>query len=119
MTGAEADLGLREEYEAAVRALRAEVEAMRCSGIASEEIARMAHAGRRRLAAYFKERTPEPLRSAIYQRTVAAYGDPLGPSVETLRAKGRSWEEIAESATRPGRVALEGNRLVFPGDVAG
>ena len=117
MTGAETDPGLREEYEAAVRALGAEVDAMRRAGIGSEKIARVAHAGRRRLAVRFKARTPEPMRSVIYQRTMAAYGDPVGPSIETLRAKGRSWEEIAESATRPGRVALEGNRLVFSGDV--
>ncbi|MCW2244441.1 hypothetical protein M2352_000032 [Azospirillum fermentarium] len=94
---------LRAEYEAAVRAIRSLVEAMRRDGTAVEDIARAAHEQRRRLATDFKERTPEPMRSLIYRHTAATYGDPLGPTLETLRAKGKTWEEIIESAARPGR----------------
>ena len=113
VTSAAAFPTLRDEYEAAVRALAAHVDMMRVNGVESEQIARAAHAERRKLTASFKERTPEPARSAIYQRTMAVYGDPLGPSIEILRAWGRSWEEIAESATRPGRVAYQGDQLEF------
>ena len=61
------------------------------------------HAERRQLAGIFKERTPEPLRTRIHNRTLAVYGDPLGPRIDDLRAQGKSWDGIIESATRPGR----------------
>ena len=94
---------LRSMYEARVAALRAQADAMRRDGASAEAIARAMHAQRRRLAAVFKERTPEPLRTRIYDRTRAVYGDPLGPGIDDLRAKGKSWDDIIESATRPGR----------------
>ena len=40
------------------------------------------------------------------QRTLATYGDPLGPTIEFLRAKGKSREKIIAGATRPGQVTL-------------
>jgi hypothetical protein len=70
-------------------------------------MARAMHAARRQLCHVFKEQTPEPLRSRIFERTRAVYGDPLGPSVELLRLQGKSWEHIIESASRPGRSPLE------------
>jgi hypothetical protein len=94
---------LRSEYEAFVVALKARADTMRREGILPEVIARAMHAERRRLARVCKERTPEPLRTRIYNRTLAAYGDPLGPEIDDLRAKGKSWDDIIESATRPGR----------------
>lgn len=93
---------LRRDYEDAVRAIRSLVDALRREGWDSEAIARAAHGERRRLAALFKERTPEPMRSVIQAHTLATYGDPLGPTVESLRAKGKTWEEIIASASRPG-----------------
>lgn len=93
---------LRTDYEIAVEAIRDRTEAMKREGMPTEEIARAAHAERRRLAALFKARTPEPMRSLIYQRTLAVYGDPLGPPIDALRAQGKTWEEIVESAARPG-----------------
>ena len=38
----------------------------------------------------------------IYERNLNKYGDKLGPSIEYLRSKGNSWEDIIESAYRPG-----------------
>jgi ribosomal protein S15P/S13E len=104
---AEADLSvtredLRSLYENAVLGLRTLVAAMRREGASAEEIARTVHAKRRRLAAFFKQRTPEPLRSQIYSRTLSVYGDPIGPTIERLRARGKSWDDIIDSATRPG-----------------
>jgi hypothetical protein len=93
---------LRSDYEAAVLGLRARAAAMRQAGAPVEEIAHAVHAERRHLAAHFKQQTPEPLRSLIYRRTLALYGDPIGPTVEHLRALGRSWDDIIDSATRPG-----------------
>jgi hypothetical protein len=102
---------LRSRYEAAVLGLRAQVAAMRGTGVSSETIARAVHAERRRLTAAFKELTPEPWRSRIHTRTLAAYGDPVGPTIENLRARGKSWDDIIDSATRPG------SRLSFDGSI--
>jgi hypothetical protein len=94
---------LRLQYEQAVFGLRTRVAAMRSEGAPSEDIARAVHAERRRLAATFKELTLEPLRSRLYDRTCVVYGDPLGPTIERLRAQGKSWDDIIDSATRPGK----------------
>ena len=75
---------------------------MQHNDASSETIARAVHLERRRLAATFKELTPEPLRSRIYDRTLAVYGDRLGPSIEWLRARGKTWDDIIDSATNPG-----------------
>jgi hypothetical protein len=94
---------LRREYEARVMALRSRADAMHQGGLPLEAIARAMHAERRRLCEAFKELTPEPQRTQIVQRTCAVYGNPVGPGMEYLRAKGKSWDEIIESASRPGR----------------
>jgi hypothetical protein len=75
---------------------------MRGDSASSETIARTVHDERRRLTAAFKELTPEPWRSRIHNRTLAAYGDLIGPTIENLRARGKSWDDIIASATRPG-----------------
>jgi hypothetical protein len=75
---------------------------MQALGADPEKIARTVHAERRLLASRFKDLTPEPLRSALYKRTLEIYGDPAGPTIERLRAKGKSWEDIIKSAGRPG-----------------
>ncbi|CAN5812337.1 hypothetical protein BH11PSE3_BH11PSE3_36150 [soil metagenome] len=103
------DDGLRARYEEAVRGLSVSVAAMRDEGLSAEVIARTVHAERRRLAALFKKRTPEPVRSRLHDRTLAVYGDVQGPTIERLRAQGKSWDDISEGASRPGpRVAFEG-----------
>lgn len=94
---------LRSRYEAAVLGLCARVVALLGEGRPPEMIARAVHAERRQLAAAFKELTPEPLRSRIRSRTLAVYGDANGPTIESLRAMGKSWDDIIDSATRPGR----------------
>lgn len=93
---------LRSRYEQAVRDLHERVAEMRRDGASAEIIARTVHAERRRLAAHFKHLTPEPYRTRIRERTVRVYGSADGPSIEFLRAWGKSWEAIIESAMRPG-----------------
>jgi len=46
--------------------------------------------------------TPPDVLEQITERNVAKYGDPLGPTVDWLRAQGRTWEQIIDSAARPG-----------------
>lgn len=93
---------LRSRYERAVLGLRAHVAVMRRDGASPEAIARAVHAERRRLTAAFKALTPEPWRARIHARTLAVYGDPIGPTIESLRARGKSWDDIIDGGTRPG-----------------
>jgi hypothetical protein len=93
---------IRTEYERSVRSLLDMAAQMKAFGEDSEQIARTVHAERRALASRFKDLTPEPLRSVLYNRTLELYGDRAGPTIEYLRAKGKSWENIIESAGRPG-----------------
>jgi hypothetical protein len=113
------DGSLRSRYEAAVLELRARVAAMRSEGASSEIIARAVHAERRRLTVAFKALTPEPWRSRIHIRTLAAYGDPAGPTIENLRARGKSWNDIIDSAARPGLGLRSTGRLITPEDCGG
>jgi hypothetical protein len=92
----------RAEYEMLVSQLCAKAAEMKGAGADAESIARALHAQRRSLAAHYKKLTPEPLRSKIHQRTLAVYRDPLGPTIEFLLSKGKSWDQIIDSATRPG-----------------
>ncbi|MFT3687852.1 hypothetical protein [Paenirhodobacter sp.] len=93
---------LRARYEQAVRDLRDRAAEMQRNGASAETIARSLHAERQRLAAFFKQQTPEPYRLRILERNVRVYGSESGPSIEFLRAAGRSWERIIDGATRPG-----------------
>ena len=93
---------IRAEYEASVLALRELFDRMQREGHDEEAIARALHAERRAIAARFKSLTPEPFRSQVDARTLAVYGDTSGPTIEWLRANGKSWRAIIESAMRPG-----------------
>ncbi|WP_246670232.1 cell wall-binding protein [Bradyrhizobium stylosanthis] len=75
---------------------------MRRRGLEAETIARAVHAERLTIAKAFKDLTPEPLRTRIRARTIAQYGNPAGPSIDFLRAVGKSWDDIIDSASRPG-----------------
>jgi hypothetical protein len=93
---------LRTEYELSVGTLWAMAASMREAGVDVETMARAVHAERRALAIKFKALTPEPQRRLVEAHTIAAYGNPIGPEIDDLRAKGRSWEQIIASACRPG-----------------
>ena len=86
----------------AVEALATRVPGMRQAGMGSEQIARALHAERRALGEQFKALTPADKLAEITQRNMQRYGDPLGPSIDWLRAQGKSWEQIIESASRAG-----------------
>ncbi len=100
---------LRPKYERRATALRGRANATRQYGSTPEAIARAMHVARRQFCQAFMEQTPVPQRTRIFDRTRAVYGDPLDPRVECLRAQGESWEDIIESASRPGRPPLEGS----------
>jgi hypothetical protein len=98
----EAEQRLREEYEERVRLLAGVAEELLAQGCSVEQTARHVHGLRRTLAEEFKALTPEPWRSRIRARTVAVYGNETGPTIEFLRQRGRSWDEIVRGAGRPG-----------------
>jgi hypothetical protein len=51
--------------------------------------------------------TPPDILKIISERNLKRYGDELGPSIEWLRSQGKSWEDIIESASRPGGADLK------------
>lgn len=54
------------------------------------------------VALCYRDLTPSD-QVAIYEsRNIEKYGNPLGPSVDQLRAQGKIWQEIIDSAARPG-----------------
>jgi hypothetical protein len=93
---------LRQAYVNEVNALGDIKQHMYTEGMSSEQIARNLHPMRRDLGVKYKDMTPEPMREEIYARNLQKYGDKLGPSVDWLRARGKSWEQIIESACRSG-----------------
>lgn len=93
---------LRQQYEEEVRDLAAEAEAMRAAGKTPEEVARALHVRRRDLGAKYKSLTPPDVLDRIHKRNLAKYGGELGPSIEWLRSRGKTWEQIIDSASRPG-----------------
>jgi len=92
----------RAAYVTEVRLISGQVQWARLWGASAEEQARLAHGLRRSIGERYKNWTPEPLRSQIRDRNMERYGDPLGPSVEWLRARGYSWQDIATGASRTG-----------------
>jgi len=76
------------------------------SGKSPEEVARALHSARRNIGIRYKNMTPSSKLAQIYARNIERYGDPLGPSIDYLRSRGRSWEDIIESAARTGGADL-------------
>lgn len=94
------DSDMRREYEEKVRKLK-DLPARLCEeGLTEDQIARRMHHERRELGRLYKEAAPPLLREYIYDATAAKYGDPLGPTYETLRER-KSDRQIIESASRP------------------
>lgn len=93
---------LRQEYINAVEGLSEKRALLLQEGRSVEEVARILHADRRALGVQYKDLTPPDMLKKIYQRNIERYGDPLGPSIDWLRERGKTWEQIAESATRSG-----------------
>ncbi len=94
---------LRLAYERAVAELGAQVSGMLAAGVAPEQVARWAVGQRDQLKQVYRSMTPPQALTIIEARTLAQYGNTTGPSVEQLRAGGKSWAEIAVSAGRPGK----------------
>ena len=77
--------------------------AMLAAGSSEEDVARWAVPQRNRIKREFRELTPPSALATIEAWTLARYGNVLGPTVEQLRACGKSWGEIVAAASRPGK----------------
>ena len=98
---------LRAAYEGEVKALRETYEDMVKRGVDEETLARALHQMRRDLGVKYKDLTPPDKLAEISSRNLEKYQDKLGPTIEWLRARGKSWQDIIESAMRPGGVDLK------------
>ncbi len=73
-------------------------------GLASEDhAAGSAHGFRRAIEAAAREKTPTPIRKVMEARNIKKYGDPLGPSLETL-AKTKTPAQIIEGAGKTNKL---------------
>jgi hypothetical protein len=93
---------IRNQYKKEVNNLSIEAKKLLKTGKSKEEIARILSKKRRDLGVKYKDLTPPKLLKEIYKRNLDEYSDKLGPSVETLRKRGKSWDDIIESSSRPG-----------------
>ncbi len=93
---------LRRIYVNKVKGLTAEAQKMRETGKDAETIARTLHGKRRQLGIEYKDLTPPDMLKKVFDRNMQKYNDPWGPSIEQLRSNGKTWEQIIESACRPG-----------------
>lgn len=93
---------LRQEYVKEVWRLENTANAMLKDGANPEAVARTVSEARRSLGVKYKDLTPQKELSEIYTRNLETYGDKLGPTVDYLRKKGKSWEEIIKSSSRVG-----------------
>jgi RHS repeat-associated protein len=93
---------LRQQYIDDVARLKDLANNARVAGANEEATARLLHAERNALKLEYRELSPPDKVREFEQRNLQKYGDPLGPSIEQLRASGKSWNDIIDSATRSG-----------------
>lgn len=95
------EAGLRQRYTDSVRGLKEVGEDLLRQGLPKEDVARRLHETRRQLGVQFKEMTPPELLEYIHKFNTYRYGDKLGPTFESLISKGKTFDQIIESASHP------------------
>jgi sugar phosphate isomerase/epimerase len=93
---------VRDSYNKEITSLSALRDALISRGESKEAIAYVLNAARRTIGKFYKSLTPEPGRTGIYGRNLNKYGDELGPTVQKLRDRRKSWDDIIDSALRTG-----------------
>ena len=94
---------LRLQYETAVSELEEKTSCMLASGVDEEQVACWAVEQRGLLKLKYRALTSPDARAVIEAWTLQRYGNSLGPTVDQLRARGKSWADIINCAARPGR----------------
>jgi hypothetical protein len=109
---------LRLEYEQAVQSLRTQSDRLIANGATEEQAARWAVEQRNTtIKNSYRDLTPPEQVAMFETRNMEKYGNPLGPSVDQLRAQGKTWQEIINSAARPGGADLNFSPAGFNGVV--
>ena len=94
---------MRMSYVKEVNSLANKVKSLYDKGLNSEKIARILSAERRAIGVKYKKMTPFIKRMQFYMRNQIKYGDKWGPTIKFLRTqKGKSWEQIIQSASKAG-----------------
>lgn len=93
---------IRQQYIDEVRSLEDVGLNLQAAGATPEQTARVLGQMRRSLGIDYKAMTPPDELARIYARNLEKYGDELGPTIEYLRARGKTWQDIIDSASRPG-----------------
>jgi len=97
------DLDLRKNYCSTVsQELWPLVDQLKAEGKSTADIARALVEKRRAIGAEFKEQTWWLHRYVVYARNWLKYGDMMGPTYTYLTKKGKTPEQIIESAQRGG-----------------
>ena len=107
VSGVDGDFGylptLRQQYVNKVDNLKLTVDNMLQSGTPIEDVGRYAYAARNDIKLWAREYTPPEVLQTINARNLNKPGyDQFGPKLDYLLQKGKSWEQILESATRSG-----------------
>jgi hypothetical protein len=111
---------LREVYANGTTAIGDEARLMLSRGVAEAEVAEWANQARNALKAEIRNRGARIVKVVAEWRNVRKYGNPLGPTAEQLRARGKTNAQIIESAARDsakatrwaGRLRIAGRILI-------
>lgn len=87
-------------YVKKVAALKQVAEQDLAAGKKEEDVARKVDQMRRELNSKYYATVPAGLREKIHAKNLEKYGNQTGPSFEYFLAKGRSWKEIIDSASK-------------------
>ena len=93
----------RQQYVNKVEDLKFNVNNMLADGVPIEDVGKYVYGERNGIKLWARESTPPELLEAINTRNLNKPGyDQLGPKLDYLLDKGKTWEQIIESATRSG-----------------
>ena len=95
----------RRAYEAEVRALAAEAEALRAAGADDESVARHLVQLRNELKRKYRSEDDPAIVALMERRNLAKYGHGLGPDADWLFRRYGSSAEVLAAACRPAHLA--------------
>lgn len=94
---------IRQGYTKEVANIKNVAAEQRAHGWKKSDVATDSCQLRRQIGLKYKNMTPEAERMGVYKRNWDKYGDPLGQTPKTMRARGEKWNEITEASTRTNR----------------
>jgi len=97
---------LRQAYVRDVYNIKQSVVEMKATGMSDESLASYAYNARNHLKVKYRSNTPKNVLDEINRRNMQKYGSELGPTIEFLLEKGKTFDDIIESSTRTGGKGL-------------